>query len=337
MPGIDTIWSQIWLDKVADFPKYASSAAHLFGRPRAFTESFAAYKPAPNVEQAKWILNHQLVRGINMVEVMFVPASSKGQLGLRSWLADEKFSSVARYIHRAAYLLSQGRPAAQIALYHPTMSLWLGDNDTDKSMLSVVQQLLERQRDFDFIDDRTIGSVLKLKGDRLINLSGQSYRTVIIPQASAISKTALDRLQAFSKAGGKVILLGSEPSMVVEKTFREAAGPAVLSWAVKEPSGELTQAVLQTLPVPDVTLEENYPAIKYLHRHLRDGDLYFFFNESNEKKSCKATLSGNGRVQLWDAMTGHIETSSVVTSEKGALGLQLELEGYGTKFIIIGP
>jgi hypothetical protein len=337
MPGIDTIWSQIWLDKVADFPKYASSAAHLFGRPRAFTESFAAYKPAPNIEQARWILNHQLVRGINMVEIMFVPASNKGQLGLLGWLSDEQFPAVARYIHRAAYLLSQGRPAAQIALYHPTMSLWLGDNDADASVLKIARQLLERQRDFDFVDEQALSGVLTLQGGQFKNLSGQSYRAVIIPPTSAISKAAIDRLRAFVDEGGKVILLGREPGLVVEKTFLKAAGSTDMSWAVREPSGELTSAVLQALPPPDVTLEQSNPAVKYLHRRLRDADLYFFFNESNEKKSCKATPAGSGQVQVWDAATGRIEPLAGDTIENGAVRLKLEMEPYQTKFIVIGP
>ena len=222
MPGVDAIWSQIWMDHVADYPKFASSAAHLFGRPRSFTESFAAYKPAPNVEQATWILNHQLVRGINMVEVMWVPASSRGPSGMTGWLADANFPAVAAYIHRACYLLSQGRPTAQIAVYQPTMSMWLGDNEADKSTMAIAQQLLERQRDFDFVDDRSVGSVLRLEGAQLKNLSGQGYRTVIVPSATAMSKAALDRLQAFAAAGGRVIFLGREPSLIVERAFLDA-------------------------------------------------------------------------------------------------------------------
>jgi len=62
VPGVDAIWAQIWMDHVADYPKLASSAAHLFGRPRAFTESFAAYTYRPTVPQAKWVLDYQLVR-----------------------------------------------------------------------------------------------------------------------------------------------------------------------------------------------------------------------------------------------------------------------------------
>ncbi len=336
MPGIDTIWSQIWMDKVADFPKYASSAAHLFGRPRAFTESFAAYKPAPNVEQAKWILNHQIIRGINMVEVMFVPASSKDRSGMRGWLAAEEFPQVAGYLNRACYILSQGRPAAAIALYHPTMSIWLGDEDANNSTLAIMQQLLEHQRDFDVVDDQSIGSLLKLEGSELKNRSGQGYRAVIIPSTIAISKAALEKLRTFADQGGSVIFVGRTPSMVVEKTFLNAAGKPDLSWAVLEPSGQITDRVMDALPKPDVLFEQPCKAIKYTHRHWRDAELYMFFNESQEKQTRRAALSGSGQIQVWDPTTGEIELLKSVSSENGNVHLTLDLEPYRTKFIVIG-
>jgi len=336
MPGIDTIWSQIWMDKVADFPKYASSAAHLFARPRAFTESFAAYKPAPNVEQAKWILNHQLVRGINMVEVMFVPASSKGRSGMRGWLATEQFPQVARYLNRACYILSQGHPTASIALYHPSMSMWLGDEQANDCALTIMQQLLEQQRDFDVVDDRSIGSLLKLEGNELKNLSGQKYRAVIISSATAISKAALDKLQAFADKGGSVIFVGRTPSIVVEKTFLNVSGSPALDWAIIEPSGQVTDRVIKSLPKSDVILEQTCPAIKYTHRRWRDAELYMFFNESREKQTRKATLSGSGRVKVWYPATGDIKPLTGASSENGVASLTLELVPYGTKFIVIG-
>lgn len=70
VPGVDAIWNQVWPDKIADFPKLASSAAHLFGRPRSFSESFAAYNIPPTVPQAKWCVDYQLVRGISLFEYM---------------------------------------------------------------------------------------------------------------------------------------------------------------------------------------------------------------------------------------------------------------------------
>lgn len=76
VPGIDTIWHQIWKDTISDFPRLAASASHVYGHPRAFTESFAAYRPAPDVDMARYILNEQFVRGVNLVETMYFPASS---------------------------------------------------------------------------------------------------------------------------------------------------------------------------------------------------------------------------------------------------------------------
>ncbi len=336
MPGVDAIWNQIWPDKLTDFPKYASSAAHVYGKPRAFTESFAAYRVRPDVGQAKWVLDHQFVRGINMVEVMFIPASSNGQLGLSGWTASEQFPDIAGYIHRISYVLSQGRPAAQIAVYHPTTSIWLGDKESNDHVLQIMQQLLERQRDFDLVDEFALSSVLVAENGSFRNLSGQYYRTVLIPSVPAISKVALEKLQTFAASGGQVVFLGREPSLIVEETFLDATGPVNLSWAIRESSGELTPRVMEALPQPDVRLDHFCPSVKVLHRRLHDADLYFFFNESTENQKRQAMLAGSGRTQMWNALTGKIEMISGAVSDNGTVRLSLDLEPYETKLIIIG-
>jgi len=336
IPGIDTIWNQIWPGNVADFPKYASSAAHVFGRPRAFSESFAAYRTRPDAAQAKWVMDYQLVRGINLFLVMMYPSSAAGRT-VRGWIASDEFPGVAAYVNRAAYLLSQGRPAAPIALYHPTSSLWMGDEAANKSVLDVARKLLERQRDFDFVDEQALSSILTLEGGALKNLSGQRYRAVIVPSVSVISKAALERLRSFAEAGGRVIFLGREPSLVVEKTFLKAAGPPDLGWAIREPAADLTSRTMEALPKPDVALDRPCPVVKALHRRWNDADLYFFFNESPEKQSREAILAGSGTAQLWDAASGRIEALAGASSENGAVRVPLVLERYETKFIVVGP
>ena len=336
MPGVDAIWDQIWPeDNMPVYPKYASSAAHLFGRPRSFTESFAAYRPQPNIDQAKWIIDYQLVRGINMVEAMFVPASTSGKSGMRGWLADEKFSAVAKYVQRACYLLSQGTPAAKIAVYFPTTSIWLGNNGAEESALTLMQKLLDMQLDFDVVDEQSLQSSMKLENGRFINLSGQLYSTVIVPPVSVISKKALSRLKEFKKEGGEVIFLGDQPKLVVDWTFRDAKGPADITWAVHEPLSDLTDAVLGALPPADFHLAHPAPSIKYTHRKWNDADLYFVFNESNQMQDLTITLSGKGKVQLWDAMTGEIQDiADVVTIQEG-IRINLQLEPWSTRFFVI--
>jgi hypothetical protein len=336
VPGIDTIWHQIWPGEVSNFPKYASSAAHVFGRPRAFTESFAAYRPPPNVAQARWIMNQQYVRGINLQEIMFVMASSRGAIGFRGWLGDEQFPAAVAYANRATYLLAQGRPAARIAVYYPNLSLWLGDGAADKATLALMQQLLEHQRDFDFINEEGFATALTVEGGALQNLSGQSYRAVIVPPLRAMSKLALDRLQALAAAGGRVIVLGGGPTTVVDQTFLHAGGPPELGWAVRNPSAELTPDVLAALPPPDVALDQPCPPVKYLHRRWRDADLYFFFNESDQPQTSPVELAGSGPARMWDAESGRTAALESAKTGNGTVRLALELAPYGTKFIVVG-
>jgi hypothetical protein len=334
MPGVDAIWNQIWPDKVADFPKLASSAAHLFGRPRAFSESFAAYHVPPTVEQAKWVIDHQFVRGINMLEIMFY-LSSATEPERSGWLEADEFPAVAAYVHRAAYLLSLGQPAAQIALYFPTTSIWLDDTAASENVWEIAQALLEHQRDFDFVDEQALSSLLVPEDGALANLSGQRYHAVIVPPVSVISKAALECLRAFAESGGCVVFLGRAPVLVVERSFLEASGRADIDWAIREPLGELTPRILKALPHPDVALDPPCAPIKALHRGWRDADVYFLFNESKDGQSRRATLEGNGQVQVWDAASGRIEPLSGVTSKNGRVHLRLDLAPYETRFIIV--
>lgn len=335
IPGIDAIWNQVWPGKVANFPKLASSAAHLFGRPRSFSESFAAYRPAPTVDQARWAVNYQLARGINLFEFMFYPASSRGRSGPRGYMAADNFPALADYTNRACYLLSQGHPAAQIALLFPTSSLWLQDTTANTGTWQIAQQLVEHQQDFDLVDDRTLVSALTLHGDVLTNDSGQSYRTVILTSPKVITRAALDRLHSFAQSGGRVILLGRSPALVAGSTFRNAIGPPDVSWIQHEPRVELSRAVLNALPRPDVQLDQPASHLQYVHRHWDGAELYFFFNESDRPLTRQVTLTGPQHVEFWNTTTSHITQVSDATVTDGNVKLPLSLEPYGTRFVVL--
>ena len=344
VPGVDAIWAQIWPDHVADYPKLASSAAHLYGRPRSFTESFAAYTHRPTVEQAKWVLDYQLVRGINSIQIMFMSAStnkpsvtnvSQGPPRLPSFFQTDSFPPVAAYLNRATYLLSQGRPAAKVGVYFPTLSLWYGDNESNASLLSISQQLMENQVDFDFVDEQALGSILCLSNGTLINSSRQTYDAIIIPAVSVISLSSLDKLKNFADFGGKVLFLGKQPDLVMDKCFSEARKMEKISWAKLETSGKINPEVLNYLPPSDVRLATPCPDIKYLHRKLKEAELYFLFNEGKDNHSVKVTLSGKGHPEIWDAMTGKVRYLNDFVIGRDEITVPLVFEPWETKFILI--
>lgn len=369
-PGIDIIWHQIWMDNPADFPKLASSAAHLYGRPRAMCEAFAAYQPPPNLKQARWLLDHLFTRGINRIEYMFwmgggaratpppapaVAENSSAQnttpnsgaaprgrgFGGPRYFREPGFPATAAYVNRLSYLLGTGRPAAQIGLYIPSSSFWLADPtqaaELNKNFLALAHSLIEHQRDFDFVDEQALASVLTPRGAELVNLGGQGYRAIIVPPALAISKAALAKLRAFAAAGGKVIFIGAAPALVADKTFFHAAGAPDLSWAaLHEQTIAITPTVLAALPAPDVTLSAAAPLVSYTHRRLRDADLYFIFNSGDDPVALDATLTGRGAVQIWDADTGKIAALAGANATGASVRVPLTLAPWATTTLVIG-
>ena len=310
-----------------NFPKLASSAAHLFGRPKVWSEEGGAPGMAWKFE-----LDYQIVRGMTALQL-------RGALGRGDAPSEPSpaFPLLAWYTNRAGYLMSIGRPAAQVALYHPANSMWLGFEDADRSTTRLSKELLEHQIDFDYLDEQSLSSVATLDNGILRNLSGQEYRAVIVPSSVVITRASLDRLRAFAASGGKVVLVGHTPDMVIDKTFLHPAGAPDLSFAFREPSGGITAAVLQALPKPDVALDRPSPGIKYTHRTWKDADLYFFFNESKLTQTRTALVAGRGAAQVWDANDGLIHPIQTASAEAGGVRLPLVLAPYEAKFIVIGP
>lgn len=350
-PGVDVIWNQVWPGKVADFVRFPVSSAHLSGHTRVLSETFAAFTPPAGIDEARFAVNYELVRGITLFEYMFYQSSaSRGGPATapaagaaaaapaargRGYMGDDKFPALAAYSNRLTYALSQGRPASQIAIYVPTMSQWLGDNSGNAVMLTIAQSLSENQRDFDFVDDISIARNMKLAGGAFVNASGQSYRAVIVPTSTAVSKEALARLQTFAKAGGKVAFLGTTPTLAIGQTFLHAEPVGDLSWATLEPSGEVTPAVLAALPKSDVAFDAPCADVKVMHRTWKNAEVYFFFNESDKPQKVSATLAGSGNIQQWNAENATMTAAAGATSQGGSTHLPLDLEGYGARFIVI--
>jgi len=325
IPGVDAIWHQIWYDNVDNYPKLASSAAHMYGRPRAFSESFAAYKPKPTVPDARWVVNEQLVRGINLFEFMTWNSG---------YIRDPAFIPVSAYVNRATWMLANGIPAATVAVYCPTESMWVGNKMADSTYKVVTRQLLQHQIDFDYVDRQGIASVFKLEKGGFVNLSGQKYTAIVIPTLSVINSDVLNKLKAFAAQGGKVIFIGDLPAKVAGANFLTAKAAPMLNWAAKADWQNLGASFFNSLP-HDVVLDKTLPDVKYLHRKWKDADLYFFFNESKEKQELSATLNSIGQVSFWNADNGTAAPAPKTVKKGTKTTVPMQLDGYETRFVII--
>jgi len=328
------------------FPKLASSAAHLFGRPKVWSEEGGGL----GIDR-KFQLDFQLVRGVTALQIQVPgvrggPGQAAGILSSGAdWLKDIPFapappqtSMLAWYTNRAGYLMSIGRPSAQVGLYHPTNSMWMGDQEADRSTTKLGWQLLAHQVDWDYFDEQSLSSVAAIAGGGFTNLSGQVYRAIVVPSSTVITRTGLERFRAFVKAGGKLIFVGKTPRLVVDRTFLDARDAPDLSFATLiEPTGDITDRVLMALPKPDVKLDAAFPRLTYTHRSWSDSEMYLFFNESDRAESRMVSAAGRGQAQAWDLSTGEIHALPSATAEDGWVRFPLALAPYEAKAVVIGP
>jgi hypothetical protein len=355
VPGIDNL-SQLLPSAVHrpdgtwninnNFPKLASSDAHLFGHPKVWTEDGGG----PGID-GKYQIDFQFVRGVTTLAIR-VPwqqrsgngaeASGAAPAATTPPVAQPQARMIAMYTNRGGYLMAIGRPAAQVGLYHPGNTIWMGGSaaqEADQSTTKLGWQLFEHQVDWDYFDEQSLSSVATIADGGFKNLSGQVYKAIVFPSMTVITRTGLARLQAFAKAGGKVIFVGKTPSLILDKTFMDAKEKPDLSFATLiEPSGDITPAVIAALPKPDVKLDASFQRLTYTHRQFTDGDLYFFFNESDKAETRTATIAGRGKAQAWDLATGEIHPlSGAVADGPDAVKIPLVLGPYEAKVIVVGP
>ena len=342
VPGIDNL-TQLVPDAVHrpdgtwninnNFPKLASSAAHLFGKPKVWAEEGGGVGV-----DGKYQMDFQLVRGVTALQIRVPVLRGGPDMAAQASAAPPQAAMTAWYANRGGYLMAIGRPAAQVALYHPGNSIWMGDQEADRSTTKLGWQLLEHQVDWDYFDEQSLSSVAAIEDGGFKNLSGQVYKAVIFPSMTVITRTGLERLQAFVKAGGKAIFVGKTPGLIVDKTFMNATDVPDLSFAtLTEPSGDITARVLAALPKPDVALDSPWQRLTYTHRSWRDAEKYFFFNESSQAESRMATVAGRGQAQAWDLATGEIHALSAATAEGDSVRFPLALGPYEAKVVVVGP
>jgi hypothetical protein len=344
VPGIDNL-NQLVPDAVHrpdgtwninnNFPKLASSAAHLFGKPKVWAEEGGGVGI-----DGKYQLDFQLVRGVTLLQIRVPVARGPGGPSVTAPppAIPPQAPMIAWYANRGGYLMAIGRPAAQVGLYHPGNSIWMGDQEADRSTTKLGWQLFEHQVDWDYFDEQSLSSVASIENGGFRNLSGQVYKAIVVPSSTVITRTGLERFKAFVKAGGTVIFVGKTPTLVVDKTFLNAKDAPDLSFATLiEPSGDITPRVLAALPKPDVKLDSPWQRLTYTHRSWSDAEMYFFFNESNQAESRIAAIAGRGQAQAWDLGTGEIHPISGATAEGDSVRFPLVLGSYEAKVVVVGP
>jgi len=264
--------------------RWASSANHLYGRPVTSSETWTwlhspAFRATPLDMKAEADLH--FLQGVNQLIGHGWPYSppDAGEPGWRFYAAaafnDHNpwwivMPEITKYLQRISYVLRQGKPANDVAVYLPTEDAWAGFtpghvsvNQSMGALLgpSLIPSILDAGFNFDFIDDRAIETV------------GISYPVLVLSNLKRMPAATAGKIAEFKHRGGIVV---------------EAAHIDELS----------------RLHTPDFKTSDS--AIGFIHRKLEDSDIYFVVNTSNRRVHVRRR---NGTAQSWDPLTGEASSA----------------------------
>ena len=336
--------------------RWAASASHLYGRPVTSTETWTwlhspAFRATPLDMKAEADLH--FLQGINQLIGHGWPYSppAAGEPGWRFYAAGALndhnpwfpvMPDVTAYLQRVSFLLRQGSPANDVAVYLPTHDAWAGFRagkvSVDRSMDALlgpqlIPQILNAGYNFDFIDDRAITS------------TGVPYRVLILPGVERIPLETLQRLQAFVQKGGVVIATRRLPSLA--PGFKDAAEGtprvAALVHALFKEHEARVQFVrdeqtlgetLKRLTPPDFAVTTAQSAMGFIHRKLSWGDIYFVANTSNRPVETTAAVRVSGMsAEWWNPFDGNASRASTRSSE-GRTMVPLKLAPYESRVLV---
>ncbi|HEY0947212.1 MAG TPA: glycosyl hydrolase [Opitutaceae bacterium] len=220
--------------------RFASSAAHVAGRPLASSETFTwlreHFQEAP--AQMKPELDLLFLTGINHVfyhGTAYSPADApwpgwlfyaSTQLNPRNPLWRDFGDGLNAYIARAQSLLQAGQPDNDLLVYWPIHDLYhqaegwerrfsMHGSDwlTDTAVGTLAQTLVDRGFSFDFVSDAQLERAT-FDGHRVRTAGNGAYWNVIVPPTAHMPVATLQRLLALAADGAGIIFLDRLPGDV---------------------------------------------------------------------------------------------------------------------------
>ena len=368
MPGNDCLMMKS--QEVHDF-KEVQSVAEFENRPfMSEVMGVAGYSQTPEMMKmtvnsvTSFGVNHIVPHGIYMnrkIETIPFPAD---------WFTENPYWPYMHYwtdfARRASFVTRQSQLAADVLLVSPMETVWafsdvcFTDNarnegawnkqavDANAVYAETMFKLNEANVDF-LIGDRYYlerGTVSGGDGSATLTINGHTFRAVVLPPVSVMSRSSLDKIAAFAEAGGTVVALGELPSGSPEHGMndaeikkRAAALSGLPTFHNLSAEADRQGKLLSTLQ-EHVALQmriENAGRLYTAHRVMEGTHLYWLANNTDARQQFTAWFrDGVGRGEIWDCETGEIRP--VAWSQDGDyLRMSLTLHPYEAYWVAFNP
>ena len=354
--------------KVVRAARWASSANHIFGKNITSSETWTwlrspVFRATPLDMKAEADIH--FLQGINQLIGHgwgYTPTGMEypgGRFYAAGSYTDKNpwyivMPDLAAYLQRMSFLMRQGQPKNDVALYLPNADAYakfsagkvhLIESERELVGEKIMPALFESGYNLDFFDDEMLQRVGKVEKDNL-TLGASRYGAVVLPGIERMPLESMRKLEQFVKNGGVLIATRRKPEIapgfkttVAEKAEAKAiaarlfggANPKVKFAATDEEAGDALKSLLQ----PDAAFAPDAKNFGFVHRQTADADIYFVANTSNVKKNVQISFRNAGnQVEIWDAMDGKTSAANVKSQTKDATDVLLNFEPYQSRVVI---
>jgi hypothetical protein len=341
------------------YTRWATSASHVYGRPITSAETWTwlhspAFRATPLDMKAE--ADRFFLQGVNQLVGHGWPYSppSVAEPGWRFYAAGVfnahnpwwiVMPDITIYLQRVSWILRQGEPANDIAIYLPEDDAYaaftpgkvsLSDRMPRWITPALTQAIEDGGYNFDYIDSAAIAA------------RGIHYPLLILPDVDRLPPATLVQIEKYVELGGKVIAVGRLPSHVPGlqlgaqasnqlaadvQTFFAPAGSNGNVRRIRDVS-ELHQTLTAMLP-EDMHLATPAPEVGFIHRKLSASDIYFIANTGNQPVDTRVHFRTGRLAGEWlDADTGGVRAARMADPD-----IQLKLAPYESRILLLhdGP
>jgi hypothetical protein len=282
-------------------------------------------------------------------------------------------SAYHKYIARCQYLLSQGKPVADILYITPegAPQVFL----PPASALEGTAFMPDKKSfSFDGCSPMYFMKYASVKNKMTVFPGGASYKLVILPDIKTFTPEFAAKIDSLISAGATVI--GNPPMKspslsgypecdqelreITERvwgtnkiqagvTSRQYGMGRIISGRQIYPDKSMEQGMTDSLALyPDYKFTEDIlkengfrpdfvsgGKIRYTHRSLPDAEIYFISNRTGSISVDTCIFrDGTENAELWDAVTGDIYSVKTVINLEGMISLPVTMEPYQSYFIV---
>ena len=294
------------------------------------------------------------------------PGATMGPYGVH-WDRNQTWWPMAdgyhRYITRCSYILRQGKAVADILYLTPE-----GAPQVFRAPDSALtgDEILPDRKSYNF-DGCSPSQLLTatVKNNRIFFPGGATYRLLVMPSTETMTPGLLAKISSLVKDGA--VIIGNPPrkspslanypqcdnqvALTVKQLWGKSdppseitelhSGKGIIYWGgafsgIKTPElypdYDATSSILKKMGIK-ADFESTGP-VRYTHRSMQTGELYFVSNKTDKAIDPEATFRvEKGNPQLWNPMTGEIRPLAEFVRQKAQIQIPLHFEPYESFFI----